>query len=439
MSSYRYWLICALVSALAVAGPVAAAEPGPVNLGPVELVSRNSEGERADRYSDSPFLSADGRFVTFSSWAGNLVPGDTNGRPDAFVKDLATGAVERVSVDEQGAQLEIGSSTASISADGRYVLFSTAYRTTTSDGDVTATRWLVRDRAAGVSRPVEPRTSDGHPATLSGATLSGDGRFVALSTRDPLVAGDKDTGFDVYRLELATGALRWVSGAPVQGRGSEVWTIPSISHNGQVVSFDSDARLVRADRRRWTRDVYVRNLRQQQPRLMSVSLAGRQGNGESLQSRVSATGRYVVFSSMASNLVRRDTNRRRDVFIRDRGTGTTTRVSVDSRGRQGDRSVYAGSAPDISGDGRFVVFSSRAKLAAGAADDVVNVYLRDRQERTTVTVSTAAGGAAADRMSRGGKVSTDGSRVAFSSEATNLVDGETLGSDVFARELAPRS
>src|SRR5439155_24342423 len=142
---------------------------------------------------------------------------------------------------------------------------------------------------------------------------------------------------------------------------------------------------------------------------ISVNSRGRQarcnlGFCESTEPALSAHGRYVAFESSATNLVRRDTNRLADVFVRDRRTGRTTRVSVDSHGRQGggDRTNNGSNAPAISANGRYVVFHSNdSNLVRGDTNGVFDICLHDRRTASTARVSVSSSGAQADPKSRG--------------------------------------
>ena len=151
---------------------------------------------------------------------------------------------------------------------------------------------------------------------------------------------------------------------------------------------------------------------------------------------ISADGRFVAFVSFATNLVPGDTNDATDVFVRDRQTGTTRRVSLGPGGVQGN----GGSAgPAISANGRFVAFFSAAtNLVPGDTNGTADVFVRDRQTGTTRRVSLGPGGVQGDGDSVGAAISADGRFVAFESDATNLVPGDTNGApDVFVRSLAP--
>ena len=139
---------------------------------------------------------------------------------------------------------------------------------------------------------------------------------------------------------------------------------------------------------------------------VSVSSAGVQGNSNSFISAISADGRYVAFTSYANNLVAGDTNGTEDVFVRDRVTGKTTRISVSSAGGQGNG--YSNNSR-ISADGRYVAFSSDAEnLVAGDTNGYDDVFVRDRVTGKTTLVSISSVGEHGNDLSRLGAISADG-------------------------------
>ena len=169
---------------------------------------------------------------------------------------------------------------------------------------------------------------------------------------------------------------------------------------------------------------------------VNVSTGGRQANGGTFGAVLSASGRYVAFTSMASTLVRKDLNGTSDIFVRDLRTSRTTRVSVSSDGTESDG---ASMKPSISADGRVVAFpSSATNLVSRDRNGVQDIFARDRASGTTVRVSTGAEGEA-NTLSLASLVSADGSAIVFSSEASNLVPGDRNGAlDVFVAERATR-
>src|SRR5262249_22544698 len=153
---------------------------------------------------------------------------------------------------------------------------------------------------------------------------------------------------------------------------------------------------------------------------VSTATGGGQGNGRSFVPTISADGRYVAFYSDASNLVSGDTNGARDVFVRDLQTGETTRVSVSSSGAEADGDSFA---PALSADGRYVAFASAAtNLVAGDTNDANDVFVRDRQTNTTTRVSVGHEGSQANGGSDQPSLSGDGRLVAFTSTASNVVN-----------------
>ena len=166
---------------------------------------------------------------------------------------------------------------------------------------------------------------------------------------------------------------------------------------------------------------------------VSVRSNGTQGNDFSAEASISATGRFVAFDSPASNLVSEDTNNTIDVFVHDRKTGQTTRVSVASDGTQGNE---FSDAPSISASGRYVAFFSLASnLVSGDTNGTGDVFVHDRKTGQTTLVSVASDGTQANGGSVHASISANGRYVAFQSEASNLVSGDTNNTiDVFVHD-----
>ena len=313
----RFTPILVLIAALFITTVVLA-------WGVIGRVSVDSSATQGNDHSHAPRISADGRYVAFSSMASNLVTGDTNGDTDVFVHDRSTGDTTRVSVDSSATQGNDHSHEPSISADGRYVAFS--------------------------------------------------------SMASNLVTGDTNGATDIFVHDRTTGTTTRVS----------------------------------------------------------VDSSATQGNDHSYEPSISADGRYVAFWSDASNLVTGDTNGLKDVFVHDRSTGTTTRVSVDSGGNQGNN--YS-CAPSISSDGRYVAFYSIASnLVTGDTNGDVDVFVHNRSTDTTTRVFLDSSGTQSNGHSYSPSISADGRYVAFYSYATNLVSGDTNGvRDIFVTDKNPTS
>ncbi len=395
-------------------------------------VSLGASGTQGNSNSFHPSISADGRYVAFFSYATNLVPGDTNGSSDVFVHDRQTGQTTRVSVDSSGGQGNERSHYPSLSADGRYVAFD-SYATnlvgdTNRDWDV-----FVHDRQTGQTTRVSVDSSGGQGNNGSfWPSISAGGRYVAFSSSATnLVPGDTNGYLDVLVHDRQTGQTTRASVFGAQGNGDSLGRL-SISADGSCVAFNSYAdNLVPGDTNGdW--DVFVHDRQTGQTTRVSVDASGAQGNGGSYYPSITADARFVAFASDAPNLVPGDTNGVQDVFVHDRQTGRTTRVSVDASGAEGDNdSAY----PSITADGRYVAFYSDASnLVPGDTNWYVDVFVHDRQTGQITRVSVDASGAEGDDDSTYPSISADGRSVAFSSLATNLVPGDTNGfADIFVR------
>jgi Tol biopolymer transport system component len=421
-----------LAIAVGAAAPVRA-EPAQAE-GITRRVSVGPGGAQADEGSGNSALSPGGRYVVFTSFATNLVPGDTNGWNDVFVHDRRTGTTERVSVGRKGAQGDEFSDLPALSRGGRYVAFGSAASNLVPDDTNDAFDVFVRDRRAGTTERVSvgPGGAQGNQLSNDPA-ISPNGRFVAfISAATNLVPGDTNGQQDVFVRDRRTGRTERVSVATGGAQGNDHSFDPVLSADGRYVAFGSWAtNLVPNDTNGW-QDGFVHDRWTRTTRRVSVATGGAQADGFNGTPRLSADGRYVAFESFASNLVPGDTNDTSDVFVRDRRTGTTERVSVGRDGAQGD---LGSSTPAISPGGRYVAFTSTAtNLVPGDKGGQQDVFVRDRRRGRTERVSVGLGGAEADDFSLTGAISAGGRVVAFSSAATNLVPGDTNGwNDVFVR------
>jgi len=398
-------------------------------------------GGQTDSGSGIATISADGRFVAFASDATNLVPGDTNVDYDVFVRDRQLGTNERVNVDSGGAQANGLSGEPSISTDCRYVAFS-SWATNLVPGDTNGFEDVfVRDRQLGTTERVSVTSGGVQGSWNSGRpSISADGRYVAFeSIASNLVPGDTNGFVDVFVRDRQLGTTERVSVDSSGFQGNSDSDDPSISADGRYVAFESDAtNLVPGDTNGFV-DVFVRDRQLGTIVRVSVASGGAQANGgDSLTTSISADGRFVAFRSAATDLVPGDTNGFPDVFVHDRQLGATVRVSVDSAGAQANGGSHE---PSVSADGRFVAFRGDAtNLVAGDTNGFNDVFLRDRQIGATVRVSVDSAGAQGNfgSFSIGASISVDGRYVAFASAATNLVPGDTNGlPDVFVRDRGP--
>jgi Tol biopolymer transport system component len=324
-------------------------------------------------------FSADGRYVVFWSSASNLVPGDTNGAFDVFLRDRETGATEIVSVDSAGVQGLENSLDPSISADGRYVAFE-SHASNLVPGDTNGSfDVFVRDRLTGTTErlSVDSSGAEGNNQSFD-PSISADGRFVAFySSATNLVPGDTNDSLDVFVHDRQSGTTERVSVDWDGAEGNGHSRLPSISSDGRYVAFESSATNLVAGDTNGVLDIFVRDRQNGTTERVSVGAGGAQGDGASSLASISGDGRYVTFESFATNLVPGDTHGFLDVFFRDRLSATTTRVSVDSGGAQGNGDSGTAS---VSADGRFVAFHSfAANLAHGDTNGFFDVFVHDRQ------------------------------------------------------------
>lgn len=347
----------------------------------------------------------------------------------------AAAVIERISVASAGTEGNDDSMDNAVSDDGRYVAFSSLASNLVAGDTNSAADIFLRDRLAGTTVLVSAAVG-GAPANQASHNpdISADGRIIAFdSLASNLVENDTNGTWDVFVRDMNTGQTRRVSvsGAGVEGDGES--TAPAVSASGRFVAFTSWATNLVVSDTNGVGDVFVYDLQTSSIERVSVSSAGAEGNGFSRGSAVSADGRYVAFVSSATNLVPGDTNAVSDVFVRDRWLGTTERVSVSSSGTEGNG---ASSSPAISADGRYVAFSSEASnLVAGDTNGQSDVFVRDRQTGQTWRVSVSSTGAEANAGSYCYAISGDGDKILFASDANNLDINDTNAyRDIFVHQ-----
>lgn len=398
--------------------------------------SDTSDNTNANDHSSQPSLSGDAHFIAYTSTASNLVGGDVNATGDVFIRDQQTKAVTLVSASLNGRPAGAPSDHPSASADGRYVAFrSWAANLVTGDSNQ-APDIFVRDTQTATTIRASV-ANDGSQANNTSDTpsISTNGRYVAFaSIASNLAAGDSNGDWDVFVRDLQANTTRLVSVARasgVTGNGQSAW--PAISADGRYVAFRSTASNLVTGDTNTKADIFVRDMTTNTTTRVSVTNTGAESNGTSNTPAINGDGRYVAFDSTASNLVTGDTNGKGDVFVRDRTANTTTRVSIAGTATQADG---RSDSPALSADGRFVAFESRAtNLVAGDSNAAADVFVRDRTTNATRRVSTTALQDQANGPSGGvPSVSGDGRYVAFQSGATNLSGGDSNArDDVYTR------
>lgn len=382
----------------------------------VSLVSVGLQGQQANSTASLGSVSADGRYVVFSSDASNVVANDTNGVVDLFVRDRSAGTTVRVSVDSAGGQANGASSSPSISGDGLRVAFASD-ATNLVPGDTNGVRDVfVHDLSNGSTLRASVGTAgvQGTQSSLFPA-ISGDGRYVAfISLASNLVGGDTNNEYDAFVRDLQTGRTERVSVASdnQQGNAGANHDI-QISRDGRFVVFRSPSSNLTANDTNFFSDVFLRDRVNGTTELISVSTMGVSGNRGSQMPVVSDDGRYVAFVSDAMDLAAPENTVTADLFLRDRASGTTRRINVDGSGNPSPRVRGA----SISADGRLVAFWFEATPMG-------QVWLYDQVTESVEPVNVNLNGAQ-NNNAIGAKISADGRWVGFTSNDLYLAADDT--------------
>ncbi|MGH7290755.1 MAG: dockerin type I domain-containing protein, partial [Myxococcota bacterium] len=347
------------------------------------LVSVSSRGKPVEGNSSAPAISGDGRFLAFES-SGPLVPGDSGFPEDIFAHDRETGQTTLVSVDFSGGPADASSFNAAVSDSGSIIAFQ-SYAT-------------------------------------------------------DLVPGDSGPSFrsDVFVRDMVRGVTIKVSEPYPGATGSADGGLPDVSADGRFVVFQGESpNLVPSDTNGVT-DVFRRDLLRQETVRVSLGNADQEADWHCEQASVSADGRFVAFESAAPNLSSIDApGFVTDIFVRDMARGITELISVSSEGVPSDNPSVG---PSISDDGRYVSFTSSAtNLVPGLTGFLERVYRHDRMTGETVLLCPGMGGAAADSWCSNSNISGNGLVVVFESPATNLVPADfNFNIDAFAFDLTPQ-
>lgn len=418
------------------------------------VVDRN--GVEGNWNSPDAAITPDGRFVGFSSFASNLVPDDhndwANAGADVFVRDMATGAIVRVSLSSSGAEGNDCSYLGSLSADGRFVAFvSFASNLVLDDRNGCADVFVhdrdpdangVFDEGNGVTTRVSVATGGTEcDADCYAALLSSDGAFVLFgSTADNLVANDTNGTNDIFRHDLATGVTTRVSLGPGDVEPDGSCSGHRLSDDGTVMAFISEAtNLVPGDTNGQC-DLFLRDLTTGAIERISVDSAGGQGDGPSTGvAGITSDRSLVAFSSYATNLVAADTNGKSDLFVHDRRSGVTTRVSLGQGGVEPDANSWGA----LSADGSKVLLNTDAdNMVAGDGNAYFDVFLRDLATGDVSLVGTTRAGGFPNYDSFVSGATADFRRILFVSLATDIVSYDTNGAseilqgeEVFLRDL----
>lgn len=336
----------------------------------------------------------------------------------------STGRTTRVSIASDGAPVDKYSIHASISGDGRYVAFESQATKLAPGNTKGLASVFLHDRQTGKTTWVSA-PPDGSEETKFSARpcISADGRFVGFMSRSAnLIDGETFEGaFQVYVHERETGDTKRVSVGPGGVPGNEDTFGCTLSADGRFVAFLSYASNLVPDDTNGKQDIFVHDRETGQTTRVSTASDGTEANQSSGAASISADGRYVAYMSGASNLVPNDTNNYPDVFVHDREKGKTTRVSVDSDGSEGRTGSYA-SWSSMSADGRYVAFRSSDELVVGDDNQKPDVFVHDRQTGQTSRIQRTPDLGGGDPS-----ISADGRYVAFPSIFSGTVASPSEG------------
>jgi WD40 repeat protein len=358
--------------------------------GLTEMESVSSTGVQGNADSLLPFISPDGRFVVFSSLAKNLVASDTNGKYDVFLRDRLMGTTERVSIRGAGVQANDDSFALGVSADGNIVYFESNATNligsdTNASGDV-----FIRNRSAAKTTRVSVDSSgnEGNSFSWFGGMATDASAVCFYSAATNLISNDFNSKNDVYLHDLNTGITSRVSADPSGNDANGPSILPRMSSDGRFIVYRSGANNLVANDTNGFVDAFVFDRASGLNDRVSIDSYGNESNNDSFTvpnpggvaiqtyGGISTDGQFVIFDSQASNLVDNDTNGVTDVFIHNRYTGLTQRVSVDSTGAESNDVALIGT---MSNDGSFAAFQSIAtNLVAGDTNGASDVFGHER-------------------------------------------------------------
>ena len=415
-----------------------------LNSGEIILASVGSTGTKANGSSFQASISGNGQFVTFSSFATNLVGGDTDGQADIYVRDLINGTTRLVNTSSAGIKGDALAYDPTISDDGQVIAFRSKATNLVMGGNNGFADIYVKDLQSGTTTlaSVSISGSSGNNSSIAPA-LSGDGRFVSFhSSASNLSPDDTDSYSDIFVRDLVTGTTRVASTNENGVKGNSSSYSPSISDDGRFVSFSSIARNLVDDDTNFQNDVFVKDLLTGAVIRASVGIAGNEGDdiSQQLDTSLSDNGQHVAFYSRATNFTDADFNGEYDVFAHNVANTTTTLVSVRATELSGEtipgyENSYLGTDVAVSNDGQFVAFETQAINIHHDEYTRQQVVVRDRSDGSVFVASSNSEGDLGNSFSRSASISDDGRFVAFSSQATNLSPDDTdTRTDIYVKD-----
>lgn len=410
------------------------------NNGVTTLVSKASDGTQGNGGGESATISADGRYIAFESTSNNLVNSDTNNASDVFVHDRLTGQTKIVSIASDGTKGVSASYNPSISADGRYIAFSSYSDNLVGDDINNNVDVFVHDQITGLTKRVSIASDGTQGHGNSGeADISGDGRYITfVSDANNLTSNPGSlSGVDVYVHDQLLGQTILVS-VTLDGWQSGSGRAPSISSDGQHIAFYSIANnLALNDRGDSKWDIFLYSQATNNIIKVSTTSDGISADGDSREPSISSDGRFITFQSGSTSLVPSDNNNFEDIFVFDRLLNTTKRVSINSAGDQANKPSYS---PEISDNGQYITFITAAgNLSNADTNGYGDVYVYDQITQQTTLISVNSDGVQGNEGSWSSfppAISANGRFIAFGSTSTNLINNDQNGgqSDIFLRE-----
>jgi len=390
-----------------------------------------------DSAAEGPEIAPSGRYIAFYSYSSNASLEDDEqaedpfGTHDVFLIDTFTNAIEIVSWSKNGGEADSSSLDPDVSDDGRYVAFASYADNLTADLVGLSGMIFIRDRNTAetvlVSKRLDNTIANQHCANPS---IGGDGTIVVFETEASNLIGDDTNGvFDIYMKDMLSGAISRISLTHTNGQADSRSQSPDISGDASAVVFQSSAHNMVPEDTSSDLDVFMRDLKLGTTRLVSAAANGSAGNGTSSNARIAWGGRYVVFSSTATNLVSGDSNEKGDVFWKDMLTGQIRCVSmVNGIGGNNDSSDGK-----ISPDGRFVLFKSYASnLVTGDTNSVPDTFLWSAATGRITRISVLPG---QGHLGGGSPVGlTRAARRVFFESGWNGFTHHAMGSGIFLHE-----
>jgi hypothetical protein len=399
------------------------------------LISVNNTGNGQGGNNDSNIsrLSADGKYVAFSSWASNIVSGDTNNKGDVFVRNIAAGTTTRISTSTTGLQSDADSLVSAISQTGRYVLFMSTASNLIAGATMASSPYqlYLRDTQLGTTTLVTKNALGTAGNFVSGSTVLGygvsnDGRFVLFASNStnlgPTVTNNPYT--NLYMADMVLNTMT-ILNTPTSGSFQNLHTnSAAMSCDGSIVTFASDATNLVAGDTNALSDVFILD-RRTGDRLTSFTQAA---NDTTYAPQISCNGNYIGFFTKATNLASGITDGKSHLVTYDRVAGSYDLIDQSTGGILSNGFVQTSDrSPQLSDSGDVVFASSATNLSAVAIPYMadVQVYVRNKANNTTEMISVIGSSSAGNYSSSSPRISADGRVVTYETKSTNLVASDT--------------